>query len=279
MNFTAQSYGIIYVATGTRHVAEAVRSAQSVRKHMPQVPIILYTDQVNVTFKVFTEIWEIDQPLHSFGDKILPLKETPFERTLFLDTDTYVCGPIYDLFEILERFDLAASHAPYRPARSFVTPNCFCELNSGVIAYRKTPETTRFFDNWFQLYQTFVATTDSTPDQPAFRQALYESSLQLYILPPEYNLRTIMPGFSGRGSVKILHGRGVPMQRLENWINGSRNIRVFLSSPRQLTRDHLEILSPKGRYITAVLTTFIQPLVKVESILRPWKRRFLKIYR
>ncbi len=277
MSFGTQSCGVLYVATGTRHLVEAVRSAQSLRKHMPHIPIILYTDQVNVTFRTFTEIRKIERPLHSFGDKILPLKETPFERTLFLDTDTYICAPIQDLFDVLDRFDLAASHAPYRPARPSVIPDCFCELNSGVIAYRMRPETVRFFDKWFQLYQAFVEATGMTEDQPVFRRALYESSIGVYILPPEYNLRTIMPGFSGRGSVKILHGRGVPMQQLENWINGSRNIRVFLSSPRQLTREHLEILSPNGRYITAFLTTFIRPLVKVESILRPWKRRFFKI--
>ncbi|PWU08128.1 MAG: hypothetical protein C5B47_05130 [Verrucomicrobia bacterium] len=276
MNFGEPSCGVLYVATGRRHLVEAARSAESVRKHMPRLPILLYTDQTNVKFQVFTEIRKIDQPQYSFGDKILPLKETPFERTLFLDTDTHLCAPVHDLFEILDRFDLAASHAPYRPARPSSTPSCFCELNSGVIAYRRNTETICFFDEWMQLYQDFVVATNSTPDQPALRQALYESSIRIYILPPEYNLRTVMPGFSGRGTVKILHGRGLPMQHLENWINGSQNIRVFLSSPRQLTRNHLEILSPKGRYITAVLTAFIQPWIKAESILRPWKRRFFK---
>jgi hypothetical protein len=270
------SCGVLYVATGTRHVGEALRSAQSVRKHMPNLPIVLYTDQQNMTSRIFTEIRKIERPLHSFGDKIPPLKETPFERTLFLDTDTHVCAPIQDVFEILDRFDLAASHAPYRPARPAVTPNCFCEFNSGVIAYRMKPETLHLFDKWLRLYETFVETTGRMEDQPTFRQALYESPIGIYVLPPEYNFRTVMPGFSGRGTIKILHGRGVSMEQIEDWVNNSRNIRVFLSSPRQLTRDHLEILSPNGRGITALLTTFIQPLVRAEAALRPWKRRFFK---
>lgn len=273
MIFHKPSCGVVYVATGIQHTAEAIRSAQSVRKHMPDLSMILYTDQDEGAFHLFMEVRKIERPRYSFGDKVPPLKESPFDRTLFLDTDTHICAPIHDLFDVLDRFDIAVSHAPYRPARPSITPSCFCEFNSGVIAYRMNSETRQFFDKWLQLYQAFVATTGMTEDQPTLRQALYESPIGLYILPPEYNFRTVMPGFSGRGPVKILHGRGIAMERLENWVNNSQNIRVFLSSARQLTRNHLEILSPSGRYLTALLTIFIQPLVKAENVLRPWKRR------
>ena len=272
------SCGVLYVATGKRHTGEALRSAESVRKHMPDLPIVLHTDQQNVTSRLFAEIRKITCPLYSFGDKIAPLKESPFERTLFLDTATYLCAPIQDVFEILDRFDLAASHAPYRPSRPAVTPHCFCEFNSGVIAYRMRPQIIDFFDKWLGLYQIFMETTGRAEDQPAFRQAVYESPIGIYVLPTEYNFRTVMPGFSGRGPIKILHGRGISMERMEEWVNKSRNIRVFLASPRQLTREHLEILSPSGRSITALLTTFIQPLIKAEAALRPWKRHFFKTH-
>lgn len=270
--------GVLYVATGTRHTDEMLRSAHSLRKQMPGLPIVLYTDRNPVDAQIFTEIRKMDQPLYSFEDKIGPLKESPFERTVLLDTDTYVCASVGDLFEILDRFDLAASHAPFRHDRPFATPNCFCELNTGVLAYRKTPEVLFLFDHWLRLYRESVEMTGiRESDQHAFRQALYESSVRLYVLPPEYNLRTVMPGFLGRGAVKILHGRGIPMERMERWVNRSRNIRVFLSSSLQLTRDHLEILSPNGRCLTALLTLFIQPLVRAEAALRFWKRRLFKI--
>lgn len=273
MTHTPQTRGVLYVATGPRHTQEALQSAQSLHKHMPDLAVILYTDQDKVASPLFTEIRKIERPLHTCGDKILPLKETPFERTLFLDTDTHICAPIQDVFEILDRFDLAASHAPYRPSRPFVTPDCFCELNSGVFAYRKTPDMLLLFEKWLELYQVFVEETGRDEDQPTFRQAIYESAIKLYVLPPEYNLRTVMPGFSGRGNIKIVHGRGIPMDQLTSWVNDSQNIRVFLSSPLQLTRDHLQILSPSGRLITALLTAFIQPLARIENTLRCWKRQ------
>jgi alpha-N-acetylglucosamine transferase len=33
-------------------------------------------------------------------------------QTIFLDTDTYVIDNIDELFDLLERFDIAAAHAP-----------------------------------------------------------------------------------------------------------------------------------------------------------------------
>ena len=47
---------------------------------------------------------------------------------------------------------------------------------------------------------------ESLPDQPSFRKALYESSLRLATLPPEYNCRLPFPGFL-HDPVRILHGR------------------------------------------------------------------------
>ena len=71
------------------------------------------------------------------------MMQSPFEKTLLLDTDTYVCADISDLFAILERFDIAMTHErPYRddfPASSGV-PDAFVEFNQGVIAFRRSYE-------------------------------------------------------------------------------------------------------------------------------------------
>jgi len=48
------------------------------------------------------------------ADKILPLLDSPFNRTVFLDTDTQVCSEFFELFDLLDRFDLAVAHAPWR---------------------------------------------------------------------------------------------------------------------------------------------------------------------
>jgi len=267
------STGVLYIATGRRHLDEMLGSARSVRRHLPGVPIVLYTDQGDLPDGVFDEVRRIEQPRHSFIDKIAPLCETPFERTIFLDTDTLVCGPVLDLFEILDRFDLALAQAPYRHDRPFVTPNCFVEMNTGVLAYRRTPEMIALFRDWLRLYEKEVVETGRMDsDQPAFREALYRSPISFATLPPEYNLRTVMPAAVGRCAVRIIHGRGPDMAELERWVNASHRIRLFLPSGLQLTADHFGILSRPGRLVGALIHAAAAPFVGAERVLRTGKR-------
>jgi hypothetical protein len=274
---TGRERGILYIATGRRHLGEMLVSARSVRRHMPGVPIVVYTDQDDLPADVFDEIRRIRDPRHSFIDKIAPLCETPFERTIFLDTDTLACAPFPDLFEILDRFDLALAHAPYRHDRPFVTPNCFAELNTGVLAYRRTPEMIALFQDWLRLYEKEVSETGRMDsDQPAFREALYRSPVSPYVLPSEYNLRTVMPAAVGRCKVRIIHGRGPDMAALERWVNASHGIRLFLPSALQLSGRHFAILSRPGRLIGGVIHACVAPFVIAERVLRHLKRRLLK---
>ncbi len=274
MSADARDRGVLYVATGRRHLGEMLASAESVRRQMGSLPIVLHTDQQNFSADVFSEIRWIEKPRHSFIDKIAPLRDTPFERTLFLDSDTYVCAPITDLFDVLDRFELALAHAPLRHDRHFVTPNCFPELNTGVMAYRKTPAVDALLADWLRIYEKEIAETGKMDsDQPAFREALYRSDVRFTIIPSEYNLRTVMPAAVGRCAVRIIHGRGPDLAALDRWVNASRRIRIFLPGVLHLTRAHFGILSRPGRLVTAALTACIAPFVFAERVLRTWKRR------
>jgi len=276
MEVTSKGRGIVYIATGRRHLGEMLISARSVRRHMPDLPIVLFTDQKDLPAGVFDEVRPIANPRHSFIDKIAPLRETPFERTLFLDTDTLVCAPVYDLFELLDRFDLALSRAPLRHDRPFVTPDCFTELNTGVMVYRTTAAVDALFESWLRLYEKEVAETGKMDsDQPAFRAAIHQSDVRFYILPQEYNLRTVMPAAVGRYTVRIIHGRAPDMEELERWVNASHCIRLFLPSVLQLTGEHFSILSRPGRIVGGIIHAVIAPIVWLESVLRPIKRRIL----
>jgi len=269
--------GILYVATGARHLGETIASARSVRRHMPGVPIVLCTDQSGLPAGLFDEVRQIENPRHSFVDKIAPLCDTPFERTVFLDTDTIACAPFDDLFEILDRFDLAVAHAPFRHDRPFVTPNCFAEVNTGVMAYKRGEIVDALFRDWLRLYEKEVSETGRMDsDQPAFREALYRSPVSLYVLPSEYNLRTVMPAAVGRCKVRIIHGRGPDMAAVERWVNASKSIRLFLPSVLQLTPRHFSILSGPGRLVAAFIQACVVPFVLIEKMLRPLKRRFFK---
>jgi len=43
-------------------------------------------------------------------DKINTIRNTPFSRTLFLDSDTYVFSSLDGVFKLLERVDIALAH-------------------------------------------------------------------------------------------------------------------------------------------------------------------------
>jgi hypothetical protein len=77
--------------------------------------------------------------------------------------------------------------------------------------------------------------------------ALYHSSLRLLILPPEYNLRTILPGAIGRGPVRVIHGRQKDMTALEKLLNSSHSPRVFFTQLGELRSKHFQIISAPGR--------------------------------
>jgi len=261
--------GILYVATGSRHLAEAVESAKSAKKHMPEIPVWLYCDKAPSDPHSFDEIRLVENPRHFFIDKIEPMKNSPFEQTLFLDTDTRVCLPITDLFDVLDRFDVAIAHAPMRHDRSYPVPNCFAEPNSGVIAYRKNPRVADMFDRWIAIYEEDLRTSPKPEmvDQVHLRRALYESEVSLYILPSEYNFRSVMVGFCARQRVRILHGRG-DMAAVETAVNRSTAMRAVFPTLDQFNLRQVVFLDGPGRAFVGIFGRLIDCVATVFGAFR-----------
>lgn len=271
---TLKDCGVVYIATGLRFVEEARASVRSLRLHHPEWPSVLFTDVGgNFCGDVFSDIRRIKNPGHSFADKIGPLVDSPFERTIFLDTDTHVCAPLHDLFAVLDRVDLVAAHAPMRvtwPQPEI--PDSFPEINSGVLAWRKSGQTDRLFAEWERLYREHVASTGQKDDQPALRRALFESKIRLGILPPEYNFRTVMPAFAGRGPVRIIHGRHVDLAAVERRLNARRGCRAVIPGDRDFTSERLVFLSGGIRFVVAPLQALAGGWFRMVSVLTTLKR-------
>lgn len=62
-----------------------------------------------------------------------------------MDTDTYLVDTIDSIFDILERFDIAAPHAPIEEDEFVNITDAFPEMNSGVIVYRKNEKQKNYF--------------------------------------------------------------------------------------------------------------------------------------
>src|SRR5579871_547516 len=131
--------GAIYVITrDPRYVGMMLTSAASLKEAMPDLPITAIS-QFPVESPLFEKVLRVEPSADGFYDKCKLIHNSPYERTLFIDADTYVLEPIPDLFAILDRFDCAATHEEYvdtdwhkRYPRPDI-PVCFPELNTGVL--------------------------------------------------------------------------------------------------------------------------------------------------
>lgn len=196
--------GICFVATGDRCRMEVLFASMSVKKSNPDISICLFTDKSDYfsdAGKWLDDIRVMPEPSFSFSDKIYGFLNSPFDRTLFIDTDTFVAGDISDIFEILEKYDLAACHGLSLEKTSARIPETFAEYNTGVVCYRKSPDVTAMLEDWRAIY---ASNPEYPHDQPAFREALYNSRLSICTLPRTYNF---VPARTGViiGKVKIFH--------------------------------------------------------------------------
>src|ERR1700743_3503517 len=109
MNDLRQNFGIIYCATGRKHMLEAVESVRQSRKIMPNVGYALFTDsaQADAAKADFDHVFIIEKPAFHYDDKIEAMVRSPYPKTLFVDTDTWLIEPLYELIDLLDSYDLA----------------------------------------------------------------------------------------------------------------------------------------------------------------------------
>ncbi len=169
------------------------------------------------------------------------MRSTPFERSIFLDSDTFVVGEIIHVLELLDRYDVAAVHAPgYRGLADPDVPAAFYEFNCGVLAWRANERTAAFLTSWYETYMAWLrespfpgagtmATRVGTPsnDQPAFRHCAWNSDLRLAVLGPEYNFRIGYP-VTAVEEVRIIHGRHPDYEALAARLNRKRGPRTYV---------------------------------------------------
>ncbi|MFM7363340.1 MAG: hypothetical protein ACKO11_02305 [Cuspidothrix sp.] len=213
------SIGVIYIATGKRYIEEACHSVSTLKSYMPHIHVTAFLSE-EVACSDFNDIRVIDSPRYSFMDKVLSIVQTPYDFTLFLDTDTHIVDDISELFTVLDKFDIAAPHAPIDHFISAV-PSTFPELNTGVIAFKKNQKVEKFFFRWHNLYTRDMEQEETIgifPDQPSFREALYDSELRICFLPHEYNCMVGYTVFLS-GKVKIFHGRDQNLPAIIQSIN------------------------------------------------------------
>lgn len=232
---------IYWIANQIKYINEAIVSARSVKTHMPDVTTVLgypgYDGGYNLD-NFFDEIYDLpvsshDQwflnSTHYQVDMLHEMFKHGIKQAIYLDTDTYVCAPVHDLFDLVGyRYTIAGAHAPARRTGKCVenVPMCFPEINIGVNPIQVDNGRSLFED----VYNQYVKWAEiyGNNDQLPMRDILWTKSryYYLYILPPEYNMR-LFPAFVAR-QVKILHGRSsMSYDEICRKINESQGMRLW----------------------------------------------------
>ncbi|HEY4905384.1 MAG TPA: hypothetical protein VIH89_18040 [Candidatus Sulfotelmatobacter sp.] len=236
------SNGAVYIITqDRRYVDLLLTSAASLKRAMPDLPITVFS-QFPVESAYFERVIPVQPTQDGFYDKTTLIRQMPYERTLFIDADTYVVEPVPELFSVLDRFDCAATHEEYVNTDWFNRyprldiPASFPEFNTGIMALKRSEKMDRFLESWGELYQSFLAEKPGQPinDQPFFRAAAYASDVRIATLTREYNCKFRGQGYLN-GTVKIIHGH-VKFQltvgqanRAINVLNASKKPRVYIA--------------------------------------------------
>jgi hypothetical protein len=182
------SRGVVLVATGAEtYIARAARAAASVTRHAPGLAVDLYTDKPR-DLPVFDRVHVLENPW--FRSKIDALAGARFERTLYMDADILALADFSDVFDVLDRFDIALAQDWYRNSPLHHTfwrkplPPAFPMFNGGLIALRRNPATAGFLQDW----EAAIRASDTGRDQISLRELLWDSDLRIATLPEEYNL-------------------------------------------------------------------------------------------
>ena len=183
---TPTSRGFVFATTGAGYTDLADRAAQSLRSVHPDAQIDLFTDQPTEP-AVFDRVHHVTNPSRRL--KFQSLLDSRFDQTVYLDADTLTLAPVWDVFDVLDRFDIAvaqdeATNSPHgRIIWRREMPTAFPQFNAGVIAIRKSEATDRFLSDCDRVFHQHELATD----QPMFRELLFLSDLRIGVLPKAYN--------------------------------------------------------------------------------------------
>lgn len=244
-------------------------AAASVRKSNPWAEIDLFSD-IMPSDGVFDRVHPLEKVW--FRPKFEAILRSRFEKTVYLDVDLVVTADIQDVFWLLDHFDMAFAHDQSRNTEivmntwNYEIPNCFPQINGGVIAVKKSEETQAFFTK----VEENLTVSGLKKDQPILREMLLETSLTFATLPPEYNVRKadiIWASSSRDAAPRILHNnafltkmQGLNTPPLEK-VYGHRVI------------DHVMRLLAADRHLNPAAREKVYPLYKRFGVMKQKIRR------
>lgn len=228
-------------AEGEQFYQLAMSSIKSLKKHMPDLPVTLFT---NVTIRedhLFDDVVYIE-PRDMWISKYDAMIRTPYERTVHIDCDTFICDDFTEIFTLLDKFDLALPLSLHYVSRySHYAPPAFTEPAGGIIVWKNTEKMRSVWRDVLKLMEI----RGRGSDEPGLRKVLYErEDVRFAVLPPEYNCPQAHPCYLF-DKVKILHCKGEKAEEDAEIINkvfeeNKRPYKRLLTGKKVLYLRHLK---------------------------------------
>lgn len=203
--------GFLYIANRQKFIDEAKIAARSLRD-FTDLPIALVctsdlaSQQLGTTFD---EVIINDAMLeHVYLAKVLGLQNSPFDLTIFMDSDCFVAADISNVFDLGNLVDIATTIEPMlhtAKLENIAYKNLVPEFNSGVIFFRKNKITDLIFRDWFEACRKHRIGND----MPGLREAILNNfeAVKFVVLPPEYNCHGFKTMLILHNEIKIIHER------------------------------------------------------------------------
>jgi glycosyltransferase involved in cell wall biosynthesis len=223
--------GIMYVVTGRAvYWPACMLSIRSLRRAGCVEPVLvatdlpddLWTDHLRLGYSI-VRVGDLAGPPPPRGRgwslKMSLHRMSPFDHTLYLDTDTIIRSPLDHLWELADCSPLAIAHdrspqvdAVRRQGPGYGKPAEWQETialcgnvapfyNTGVFAWTRGVVAERLFEAWYEEWTKY-----RSYDQPALIRALHKVRLGPTVLPQEFNAQ--VPGTRTWKDAIIRHFNG-----------------------------------------------------------------------
>ena len=194
---------------------------------------------------LFTEVVVLEEAQHAHRPRFEAALQTSLDEAILLDGDTLFLAPVYELFDLLEHFDVALAAAPQYLSPMGMRlgiydllpkiPAAIAEWNGGLMVARLDEPFRTMVTQWIALYAKCAA-VGYEMDQAALRAALVLSKLSIATVQNNFNFRALVPQ-SVAGQVKILHAHG-ELKKIARTINASTAMRLYTPRPEDIHGFH-----------------------------------------
>jgi hypothetical protein len=221
-------YQKAYGEKGKPHDTLIFQLIKSIRKHSSSLPIVAVTNQVpgqellSVIDGYLLMEYHVSNTTQPWREKIPALLLTPFEETLYLDTDMEVCHDVEPLFDVLQSSEMGLVRTvPQALEKTWNKPAFIHDFYGCFLLYQKTERVHMLFSK-AQMY--------NLPDQLAINHGLNVAG------PTKPNIYTFPAAASAicrpdlilpiHGPVYTIHGVRAQCGRI-NAQEGSRYLRCW----------------------------------------------------